>query len=104
MRPGAPRRSGETYDAWLLDTRLPPSPRSYACGDCQARFRGARLAAPSIRPTVDARSWNWYHMRERAADSMIRLAREDYLDIRNGHMASSISGRCGTSRSPATEI
>ncbi len=75
---------GETYDAWLQATRLPPSPRTAIATRCEARFRSRRYAAPMA--TIEGYPWNWYLMRERAAETMVKIAREDYLDVRGGRM------------------
>jgi superfamily II DNA or RNA helicase len=79
------RSLGETYDAWLEAARLKPMPRAEIAARCTAQFRDRPYAMPMAE--VDGYPWNWYHMRELAADSMLRIAREDYLDIRNGIMA-----------------
>jgi ATP-dependent helicase HepA len=76
---------GETYDAWLEAARLKPMPRAEIAARCTAQFRDQRYALPMAE--VDGYRWNWYHMRELAADRMLRLAREDYLDIRKATMA-----------------
>jgi ATP-dependent helicase HepA len=73
---------GNTYDAWLQTTRLPPSPRTAIAIRCEARFRSRRYAAPMAE--IAGYSWNWFLMRERAVETMIKLAREDFLDVRNG--------------------
>jgi len=75
---------GDTYDAWLQTTRLPPSPRTAIAIRCEARFRNRRYAAPMAE--IGGYSWNWFLMRERAVEAMIKLAREDFLDVRNGQM------------------
>jgi hypothetical protein len=79
------RRLGESYDAWLEAARLKPLPRAEIAARCTEQFRDRRYAMPMAE--VDGYAWNWYHMRERASNAMLRLAREDYLDIRNGTMA-----------------
>lgn len=76
------RTLGEAYDAWLEATSLPPTPRTALATRCEARFRSRQYAAP-LSPIVD-QPWNWYLMRERAAELMIKLAREDFLEVRNG--------------------
>jgi superfamily II DNA or RNA helicase len=58
------KRLGETYDAWLQVARLRPMPRTEIASRCAAQFRW-RYAMPMAE--VDGYSWNWYHMRERAA-------------------------------------
>lgn len=73
---------GDDYDAWLQASRLRPSPRTAIAIRCESRFRSRRYAAPMAE--VDGHPWNWFLMRERAAEAMIKLAREDYLDVRNG--------------------
>jgi hypothetical protein len=77
------RALGQAYDAWLEATSLPPTPRTTIATQCEARFRGRRYAAPLAPP--ENYPWNWYVMRERAAELMIKLAREDFLDVRTGH-------------------
>jgi ATP-dependent helicase HepA len=74
---------GDTYDAWLQVTRLPPSPRTAIATRLDARLRSLPYAAPMA--AIEGFDWNWYVMRERAADLMIKTARESYLDVRNGH-------------------
>jgi hypothetical protein len=76
---------GETYDAWLEAARLKPMPRSEIAARRTAQFGDRPYALPMAE--VDGYPWNWYHMRELAADSMLRLAREEYLEIRNGFMS-----------------
>lgn len=76
------RRLGDAYDKWLEATTLPPSQRSELAARCEAQFRNRLYAAP-LAP-VEGYAWNWYLMRERAAELMIKLAREDFLDVRNG--------------------
>lgn len=76
------RTLGEAYDAWLEATVLPPSPRTALATRCEKRFRNRQYAAP-LEP-VEGFDWNWFLMRERAADMMIKLAREDFLDVRSG--------------------
>ncbi len=73
---------GEAYDEWLKATSLPPSPRTSLAARCEKRFRNRRYAAPIERRDDDR--WNWFQARERAAEAMVRLAREDFLDVRNG--------------------
>ncbi|CAN7216762.1 helicase-related protein [Mesorhizobium sp. LjNodule214] len=71
---------GESYDAWLQATRLPPSPRTMIATRCEARFRNRRYAAPMVDVGDDPP--NWYLMRERAVENMIKIAGEIYLDVR----------------------
>jgi hypothetical protein len=73
---------GEAYDEWLEATSLPPSPRTSLAARREARFRNRRYAAP-MEP-CDNEHWNWFQARERAAEAMVRLAREDFLEVRNG--------------------
>lgn len=77
------RTLGKAYDAWLEVTALPPTPRTALAARCEKRFRNLEYAAPLL--PVEGFDWNWHLMRERAADMMIKLAREDFLDIRSGH-------------------
>ncbi|MBA4040318.1 MAG: hypothetical protein K2Y20_15870 [Sphingomonas sp.] len=76
------RTLGEAYDAWLEATTLPPTPRTALATRCDKRFRSRQYAGP-LEP-VKGFDWNWYLMRERAAEMMIKLAREDFLDVRSG--------------------
>ncbi|WP_340316162.1 helicase-related protein [Rhizorhabdus argentea] len=76
------RTLGEAYDAWLEATTLPPTPRTALATRCEIRFRSRQYAGP-LKP-VEGFDWNWYLMRERAAEMMIKLAREDFLDVRSG--------------------
>jgi|HubBroStandDraft_1064217.scaffolds.fasta_scaffold00060_40 ATP-dependent helicase HepA len=73
---------GEAYDEWLKATSLPPSPRTALADRCEARFRDRRYAAPT--ESAEGDRWNWFQARERAAEAMIKLAREDFLEVRSG--------------------
>ena len=79
---------GATYDQWLEATTLPPSSRTTLALKCETAFRTRAYAAPTLDFGDDR--WNWFQARERAAELMIKLAREDILDVR--------SGRCGDQR------
>jgi hypothetical protein len=74
-----------TYDRWLETARLKPMLRAGIAEARTAQLRGRPYALPMAE--VVGYPWNWYHMRERAADLMLRLASEDYLDIRRDRMA-----------------
>jgi ATP-dependent helicase HepA len=73
---------GDSHDEWLEATSLPPSPRTALAARCEARFRNRRYAAPTELPEGDR--WNWFQARERAVEAMIKLAREDFLEVRSG--------------------
>jgi hypothetical protein len=73
------------YDSWLETARLKPMRRAEIAAHRTTQYRDRRYALPMAK--VNGYPWNWYHMRERAADCMLKLAREDYLDIRWGAMA-----------------
>ncbi len=73
---------GNNYGEWLAATSLPPSPRTALAAKCEAHFRNRHYAAPMAVAETD--HWNWFQARERAAEAMIKLAREDFLDVRNG--------------------
>lgn len=73
---------GDAYDEWLEATSLPPSPRTSLAARCEARFRNQRYAAPT--EVLDSDRWNWFQARERAAEAMVKIAREDFLEVRNG--------------------
>ena len=74
---------GAAYDEWLDTTILPPSPRTALALKCETAFRSRPYAAPTLDFGDDR--WNWFQARERAAEVMIKLAREDVLDVRSGH-------------------
>jgi hypothetical protein len=74
------RTLGEAYDAWLEATVLPPTPRTAIAKRCEEHFRRRKYAAP-LAP-LEGHPWNWFVMRERAAELMIKVAREDFLDVR----------------------
>ena len=76
---------GDQYDAWLQVTNLPPSPRTAIAIRREARLRVRPYAAPMA--AIEDYPWNWYLMREFAAETMIKLAREEYLDVRSDRMA-----------------
>lgn len=73
---------GAAYDEWLEATTLPPSPRTALALKCETAFRSRPYAAPTLDFGEDR--WNWFQARERAAEAMVKLAREDVLDIRGG--------------------
>ncbi|MGO8546125.1 helicase-related protein [Rhizobium ruizarguesonis] len=73
---------GDAYDEWLKATSLPPSPRTELAARLEAHLRKRRYAAPFELPDEDG--WNWFEARERAVEAMLKLAREDFLDVRNG--------------------
>ncbi len=75
---------GQTYDAWLQATRLPPSARTAIATRCEERFRSRLYSAPMA--AIESCPWNWYMMRERAIETMIELACEDYLEVRRVKM------------------
>lgn len=74
---------GATIEDWLGSTRLPPSPRTMLAERLDASLRSRPYALPLIDPGKKQRT-NWYQSRERAADIILTLAGEEYLDIRNG--------------------
>lgn len=75
---------GETYDAWLQATRFPPSARTEIAKRCEEGFRNRPYSAPMAER--EGYPQNWYLARERAAEAMIKLACEDYLEVRSAHM------------------
>lgn len=79
---------GAANNEWLGATTLPPSSRTALALKCENAFRSRRYAAPMLGAESDR--WNWFLARERAVETMIKLAREDVLDVRNG--------RCGEQR------
>jgi ATP-dependent helicase HepA len=75
---------GDTYDAWLQATRLPPSPRTAIATRREAQFRDRSYAAPMA--AIEGYPWNWYVMREIAIETTVKLAREEYLEVRSDRM------------------
>lgn len=75
---------GEKFDAWLQVTRIAPSPRTPIAMRLDTQYRGRAYAAPMA--PVEGFDWNWYVMRERAVETMIKIAGEEYLDVRKGRM------------------
>lgn len=73
---------GATIEDWLDTTQLPPSPRTTLAERFDARLRGRPYAIPLAAPDDEQRT-NWYQSRERAADLILKLAREEFFDIRN---------------------
>lgn len=73
---------GAAYGEWLDATTLPPSPRTALALKFESALRSRRYAAPVI--VAESDRWNWFQARERAAETMIKLAREDVLDVRKG--------------------
>ncbi|TPK87370.1 DEAD/DEAH box helicase [Mesorhizobium sp. B2-4-17] len=78
------RTLGDAYDAWLTVTRLPPSSRTTLALKREARFRNRPYAAPIVG--AGSEGWDWFQARELAAEAMMKVSREDYLDLRKGQM------------------
>ncbi len=78
------RELGEVSDAWLNETRLPPAARTSIAARLETRLRTRAYASPMAE--VENYPWDWFFMRERASELFMRLACEDYLDVRNGQM------------------
>jgi hypothetical protein len=77
------RNLGETADDWLKSTKLPPSPRTTIAEKRAAGLRNRDYACPLIAEAED-RKLNWFQWRERGLDVLLKLAREEYFDIRSG--------------------
>jgi ATP-dependent helicase HepA len=73
---------GAASGEWLDATTLPPSPRTALALKFESALRSRRYAAPVL--VAESDRWNWFQARERAAETMIKLAREDVLDVRKG--------------------
>lgn len=71
---------GAKYDAWLQATRIAPTPRTSIAERLDAKYRARTYAAPMA--PVDGFEWNWYVMRERAAETMLKIAQDEYLELR----------------------
>lgn len=78
------RELGETADEWLKSTRLAPSPRTAIAERRAARLREREYACPLTDGADDHHKSNWFQRRERGLDILLKLAREEYFDIRNG--------------------
>ena len=74
---------GSGYDEWRLTTRFPPTPRTKLAVERQTRLLARAYAAP-FDPSNGATP-NWFQIRELAAEMLVRLAGEEYLDIRRDH-------------------
>lgn len=80
------RNLGETADDWLKSTKLPPSPRTTIAEKRAAGLRNRDYACPLLTGAEDRKS-NWFQRRERGLDVILRLAREEYFDIRSARQA-----------------
>lgn len=76
------RNLGKTADEWLQSTKLPPSPRTSIAEKRAATLRNRDYACP-LNPEADQKL-NWFQSRERGLDILLKLAREEFFDIRNG--------------------
>lgn len=79
------RSLGATYDAWLDVSKLPPMLRTEIAVRRMTQLRDRPYAMPMAE--LENFAWNWHFMRERAAESMLKIACEDYLQVRSGRMA-----------------
>jgi ATP-dependent helicase HepA len=75
---------GESYGTWLKATRLPPSGRTAIATRCGTHFKDMGYSAPITR--IEGYPWDWHQARERAVETMIKLACEDYLEVRHTRM------------------
>jgi len=76
------RDLGDAADEWLKSTRLPPSPRTGIAEKRASRLRARDYACPLVAGEDDAKL-SWFQWRERGLDILLKLAREEYFDIRN---------------------
>lgn len=75
------RDIGDAADEWLKSTKLAPSPRTTIAERRAARLRERSYACPV--PVEPDERLNWFQARERGLDIMLKLAREEYFDIRS---------------------
>jgi ATP-dependent helicase HepA len=75
------RDLGDAADEWLKSTKLPPSPRTTMAEKRASRLRARDYACPLIVGHDDEK-FTWFQWRERGLDVLLKLAREEYFDIR----------------------
>lgn len=75
------RDLGDAADEWLKSTKLPPSPRTTIAEKRASRLRDRHYACPLITGSDDEKL-TWFQWRERGLDVLLKLAREEYFDIR----------------------
>jgi hypothetical protein len=75
------RDLGDAADEWLKSTKLPPSPRTTIAERRASRMRARAYACPLIVGDEDEK-FTWFQWRERGLDVLLKLAREEYFDIR----------------------
>jgi hypothetical protein len=71
---------GAASEEWLSSTKLPPSPRTFVAEKCATRFREKSYALPIV---FNGKQYNWFQAREQALSMLLKLAGEEYFDIRN---------------------
>jgi ATP-dependent helicase HepA len=75
------RDLGDAADEWLKSTKLPPSPRTTIVEKRASQLRARGYACPLIVGEDDG-NFTWFQWRERGLDVLLKLAREEYFDIR----------------------
>lgn len=75
------RDLGDAADEWLKSTKLPPSPRTTIAEKRASRLRARDYACPLVVGDDDD-NFTWFQWRERGLDVLLKLAREEYFDIR----------------------
>lgn len=76
------RDLGDAADEWLKNTKLPPSPRTTIAEKRASRLRARDYACPLLVGEGDEK-FTWFQWRERGLDVLLKLAREEYFDIRS---------------------
>jgi len=76
------RDLGDAADEWLKSTKLPPSPRTAIAEKRASALRARDYACPLLVSEED-QNFTWFQWRERGLDVLLKLAREEYFDIRN---------------------
>ncbi|MFQ6180344.1 helicase-related protein [Sinorhizobium meliloti] len=71
---------GEHFDEWITDSRFSLRSRSPLALERFERLKRRAYAVPLISSGPQK---NWYRDRERGLGLMIKLARQDYLEVRN---------------------
>lgn len=77
------RDLGDAADEWLKCTKLPPSPRTSLAEKRASRLRERDYACPLIAGSGHEKV-TWFQWRERGLDVLLKLAGEEYFDIRSG--------------------
>jgi hypothetical protein len=75
------RSLGDSAEEWMKSTKLPPSPRTEIAERRATQMRERSYACPV--PVGTDEQLNWFQARERGLDILVKLAGEEYFDIRS---------------------